>query len=327
MRKSLLLHLPCALMLQAKALLLPLFLPLALHAQDLTPVAELDTQAIRIGEQTRLKLSVNYRVDGGKRVDIVWPVIAGDTLIKQIEVLEDSGVDTVVNPNDPYRFQQLRQLRITSFDSGYWAIPPFRFVVNGDTVESNALLLGVETVEVDTAQAFRDIKEIYELPFGWMDWLREHWPWFAGGAALAAAIVLLTWYLRRRRRKPVEVPEAPPKPLHERVLEALAEIERRKLWQQGQVKQYHSEVTDLLRGYVEERYGVPAMERTTDDLAAELGATAMGREARELLVNLLRLADMVKFAKHAPLPAENEQLMAGAVQFVQRTIPAPTAHA
>lgn len=308
-------------------LLLVLLLSLRAAAQDLTPVAELDTQAIRIGEQTRLKLSVNYRVDRGAPVDIVWPAITGDTITRHIEVLEDSGVDTVVNPNDPYRFQQMRQLRITSFDSGYWAIPPFRFVVNGDTVESNALLLGVETVDVDTSQAFRDIKEIYELPFGWMDWLREHWPWFAGGAALLAAVLLVLRYLKQRRRKPRTVPEAPPKPLHERVLEALAAIERKQLWQQGLAKQYHSEVTDLLRTYVEERYGVPALERTTDDLVAELNASAMGREPRELLANLLRLADLVKFAKYAALPAENEQLMAGAVRFVQLTTEAPTAHA
>lgn len=310
-----------------KLLLLPLLLPLSLHAQDLTPVAELDTQAIRIGEQTRLKLSVNYRVDRGTPVHIVWPTITGDTITAHIEVLEDSGVDTVVNEQDPGRFQQMRQLRITSFDSGYWAIPPFRFVVNGDTVESNALLLGVETVEVDTAQAFRDIKEIYELPFSWLDWFHEHWTWFAGGAAVLAAVVALVLFLRRRGRRSEVLPEAPPKPLHERTLEALAAIEARKLWQQGLAKQYHSEVTDLLRAYVEERYGVPALERTTDDLVAELKVSAMGSEARELLGNLLRLADLVKFAKYTALPAENEQLMASAVRFVQLTTPAPAAHA
>ncbi len=300
-----------------KLLSLLLLLPLGLSAQDLAPVAELDTQAIRIGEQTRLKLSVNYRVDKGEQVQIVWPVITGDTITSHIEVLEDSGVDTVVNSNDPYRFQQLRQLRITSFDSGYWAIPPFRFVVNGDTVETKALLLGVETVDVDTTQAFRDIKEIYELPFSWTDWLREHWVWFAGGAGVLVAILLLVFFLRKPRK--TVVVEALPKPLHERMLDGLADIDRKKLWQQGLVKQYQSEVTDLLRAYVEERYGVPALERTTDDLMAELRLSAMGGEARELLGNLLRMADMVKFAKYTALPAENEQLMASAVRFIHNT--------
>jgi len=309
-----------------KFLLLPLLLllPRLAPAQDLQPLAELDTQLIRIGEQTRLKLSVNYRVDKGTPVHITWPMITGDTITGHIEVVEDSGVDTVVNDSDPYRFQQLRQLRITSFDSGYWAIPPFRFVVNGDTLETKPLLLGVETVEVDTAQAFRDIKEIYELPFSWLDWFTEHWPWFAGGLGLAVAILVLLLYLRRPRK--AVLPEAPPKSLRERMLEALAEIENRKLWQQGLVKQYQSEVTDLLRGHVEERYGVPALERTTDDLIAELRVSAMSGEQREVLRNMLRLADMVKFAKYTALPAENEQLMASAVRFIMDTTE-PPAHA
>lgn len=306
-----------------KLLRLPLLLlslmPLLGVAQDLQPVAELDTQAIRIGEQTRLKLSVNYRVDQGAPVKILWPAITGDTLTGHIEVLEDSGVDTVVNPDDPMRFQQMRQFRITSFDSGYWAIPPFRFVVNGDTMESNALLLGVETVDVDTTQAIKDIKEIYELPFSLVDWLREHWQWFAGGAAILAVLTALALFLTRRRRKPEVVPEAPPKSLQQRMLEALAEIDQRKLWQQGLVKQYQSEVTDLLRACVEERYGVPALEKTTDELIAELGVSAMNRDARELLANMLRLADLVKFAKYTALPSENEQLMASAVRFVHLT--------
>jgi hypothetical protein len=306
-----------------KLLSLLLLLPLRLLAQDLQPVAELDTQAIRIGEQTRLKLSVNYRVDQGGPVTILWPTVTGDTLTGHIEVLEDSGVDTVVNPDDPMRFQQMRQFRITSFDSGYWAIPPFRFVVNGDTTESNALLLGVETVEVDTTQAIRDIKEIYELPFSLADWLREHWQWFAGGAAILVALIALILFLKQRKRKPIAQPEAPPKSLQERMLEALAEIDRRKLWQQGQVKQYHSEVTDLLRVCVEERHGIPALERTTDELLAELGVSAMGRDSRELLGNMLRLADLVKFAKYTALPAENEQLMSSAVRFVQLTTDTP----
>jgi hypothetical protein len=298
--------------------LLPfLLLPLSVIGQDMQPLAELDTQLIRIGEQTRLKLSVNYRVDKGEEVHITWPTITGDTLTGHIEVLEDSGVDTVVNETDPYRFQQLRQLRITSFDSGYWAIPPFRFVVNGDTLETNPLLLGVETVEVDTAQAFRDIKEIYELPFSWVDWLREQWPWFAGGLAVIVAVLVLMRYLRRTPK--AVIPEAPPKSLRDRMLETLTEIEGRKLWQQGLVKQYQSEVTDLLRRHVEERFGVPALERTTDDLMAELRVSAMSGGQRELLGNMLRLADMVKFAKYTALPAENEQLMASAVRFIMDT--------
>ena len=107
------------------------------------------------------------------------------------------------------------------------------------------------------------------------------------------------------------------------VLEALDEVERRKLWQQGQVKEHHSAVTDILRGYIEERYQVPALESTTDDLLGILRTSSMTTSQREQLANLLRMADMVKFAKWTPLPAENEHVLAGAIKLVHQTADTP----
>lgn len=296
----------------------------ALRAQDVRPIATLDSAGILIGQQAHVELSVTYRVDQGASPAIDWPSIA-DTLTGHIAVLHDSHVDTIApdKQRDPYLLKQTRTLTITSWDSGYWAIPPFRFAINGDTLETTPLLLTVNTVEVDTTQAIRDIKEIYEVPFSWMDWLREHWPWVAGGAAALAVLTAVTILLVRRARRPrtEQVVHEPVKPLHVRTLLALEELDRRKLWQQGQVKVYHTELTDILRGYIEERFGVQAMEQTTDELVAALRPSAMRTAQREQLGNLLRLADMVKFAKWTPLPAENEQMMAGAMKLVTDTTP------
>jgi hypothetical protein len=294
-----------------------------LRAQT-SPEATLDKDRIMIGQQAGLTLSVTYRVDDGGAAAIGWPAL-GDTLTAHVEVVKDTGVDTILpdKAGDPYLFRQVRTLAITSWDSGYWAIPPFRFTVNGDTVETKALLLSVNTVQVDTAGAIKDIKEIYEVPMTWKDWLRENWPWVAGGAALAVATFFVIRYLRRRARRPrAEVPEQQvAEPLHVRTLAALEEIGRRNLWQQGLVKQYQSEVTDVLRAYIEERFQVPAMESTTDELLAALNMSSMSASQREQLANILRMADMVKFAKWTPLPVENEQLLAGAVKLVQQTTP------
>lgn len=299
-------------------------------AQSVVPVAELDTATILIGGQARLDLSVTYRADAGG-VSIAWPAIT-DTLTGKVEVAADSGVDTVLlkPQEDPYLFAQRRTLTITSFDSGYWAIPPFRFVINGDTAETAPLLLEVHTVEVDTTSAFRDIKDIYELPFSWTYWLRQNWPYIAGGAAVLASVLLLVREARRRKKRPAAAPvKEALKPLHVRTLEALDEVARKKLWQQGLVKQHHTETTDILRGYIEARFHVPALERTTDELMKELSLGSMGAAHREQLRNLLMLADMVKFAKWHPSPTENEQVLAGAIQLVQETalIETPTTHA
>ena len=290
-------------------------------AQGTPPEVALDRDSILIGQQTSLDLSVTYRLGQGQVLEIVWPVI-GDTLTGNVEVVADSGVDTVrVRPEqDPDLYSQRRTLTITSFDSGYWAIPPFSFVIAGDTVGTKPLLLAVHTVEVDTAESFRDINDIYELPFSWRYWLKKNWPYVAGAAAFLAALLLVVRELRRRKRAgPPPAVSAPPPPLHLRALAALEDVERKKLWQQGLVKQYHSEVTDILRGYIEERFKVPALERTTDELMLELNLSAMSAGHREQLRNLLQLADMVKFAKWSPSPTENEQLLAGTRQLVHGT--------
>jgi hypothetical protein len=290
------------------------------NAQVNKPTVKLEKDQLLIGQQTKLELNVSYRVDQGQAVNIQWPAIT-DTLTGHIEVVHDSGVDTILpdKERDPMLFAQTRTLTLTSWDSGYWAIPPFRLVIDGDTQETEALLITVNTVEVDTAAAPKDIKEIYEVSYSWVEWLQDNWPWVAGGAAVVAGLTVLVMRLLRRKPKPKELPKEPEKPLHVRTLLALEELDKKQLWQQGLTKEYHSGVTDILRGYIEERFGVPALERTTDELLAALRMSSMNTGQREQLANLLRLADMVKFAKWTPLPTENEQLLAGAIKLVQQT--------
>ncbi len=292
-------------------------------AQDITPEATLDKDRILIGQQTQLVLSVMYPAASGTVPVVGWPTVS-DTLTGKIDVVRESGVDTLPPnaQNGQATIKLTRTLSITSWDSGYWAVPPFVFTINGDTVETKPMLLTVNTVEVDTsATTIRDIKEIYDVPYGWKDWVRDNWHWLAGGAVVAGLLAWGTmWYVRRRRTpKSVVAVAEPAKPLHVRTLLALEEVDKKKLWQQGLVKDYHSAVTDILRGYIEDRFQVPALESTTDDLLGILRMSSMGAAQREQLANLLRMADMVKFAKWTPLPAENEQMMAGAVKLVQQT--------
>lgn len=296
-----------------------LLVPEPATAQQHVPVAKLDTSAILIGEQVKLDLSVTYRADAG--ITIQWPNVA-DTISRHISVLHDSRVDTVLpdKANDPFLFRQQRTLTITSWDSGFWAIPPFHFIVNGDTLETAPLLLTVNTVPVDTAQDFRDIKEIYTLPFSIWHWLQENWRWIAGGAVALAVLTVLFIVLYRRSRRPrPQAPVPPPVPVHTRTLLALEALQQKNLWQSGHTKAYYSELTDILRNYLQERYSVPAMEQTTDELLAALRLSPMTKAAQEKLRPLLQLADMVKFAKWQALPAENEQAMASAVRLVQET--------
>lgn len=297
-----------------------LLLPLIGLAQPGTSYvdARLDTAVIRIGEQVTLHLEVTYP----GVVGVQWPTIT-DTLNKHVEVVHDSGIDTAQGTGDLMR--QIRTLTLTSFDSGFWAVPPFRFVVNGTPMETEALLVEVRTVPVDSTMALRDIKDIQVLPFSLAYWIRQHAVWIAGGA-IGLALIITLLYLLLRKRKPVAERLAPEiaVPLQERILAALAALDQQRVWQQGDHKSYHSRLTDLLRSYIEERFRVPAMESTTDELLKELRVSPLNNDQRGQLENMLRLADMVKFAKALPSPQENEQMMAGALRFVQDTAARPT---
>lgn len=308
------------LVVSAFAFFLLLLSPKAM-AQDIKVAATLDTANILIGQQAQLELGVSYHVDRNAPKHITWPTIT-DTLSSKVAVIHDTHVDTILPDKavDPYLFKQVRTITITSWDSGFWAIPPFLFVIDGDTIATDPLLLTVNTVEVDTSKAFRDIKEIYELPFNLMVWLQDNWQWLVGGTALVAILTALIIFLLKRARRPrAPAPPIPQKPLHLRTLAALDELRQQKLWEQGRTKAYYSELTGILRSYVEERFHVPAMEQTTDELMAALHLSSIGTDQREQLGHLLRLADLVKFAKWQPISAENEQMMAGAIAFVHNT--------
>ncbi|MBK9421587.1 MAG: hypothetical protein IPN44_11160 [Flavobacteriales bacterium] len=300
-----------------------LFTPVAM-AQDANSIrvsAKLDTASILIGEQAHLLLSVDYRVDQGGSTTIIWPTI-GDTITGKVPVLLDSHVDTILPEKnaDPYHFRQQRTLTITSWDSGYWAIPPFRFISGADTLATDPLLLTVNTVPVDTTKAIRPIKGIYTVPFSFADWLRDNWPWLAGGLALLSAIIALVIYVKRRKPKGKEVaPPPPPVPAHLLALRALEELRAQKLCEQGLVKAHCAGLADILRAYIEKRFRVPAMEQTTDELMGALRISALSKDKQTELRNILQLADLAKFAKWKPSLPETDQMLATAMAFVQQT--------
>lgn len=296
-----------------------------LRAQNTIVGADLDTTRIRIGEQVQLRLQISYAP--GSVSKIQWPTV-GDTLNAHLEVVSDTGVDTVKNAASGLD-QQVRTLTITSFDTGFWAVPPFRFLVNDQPLETAAQLLEVRSMELDSAMVVRDIKDIHTLPFSVGYWLKEHSKWVAIGLGALALIAAVFYFVKKRvRNKVPKAIEAPERPLVERILSALDKLEKERVWQQGDHKGYQSRVTDLLRGYIEERYQVPAMESTTEELMNELRVSPLNTDQRGQLENMLRAADMVKFAKALPSPQENEQMMVGATRFVRDTAPSSsTGHA
>jgi hypothetical protein len=290
-------------------------------AQQAKATATLDSSSIQVGQQVRMKLSIQYRVDNGKRVSITWPRIS-DTLRKEVEVVAQSKTDTVPDKTDPFLFTQSRTLILTSFDSGYWAIPPFRFSTGDtDSVFTDPVLLQVSAVAVDTTMAIKDIKNVYGESYDWLDWLRDH-PYVIYTAVAILVALILIWLIFRYTRKvapPMVVVEQPKIPPHIIALEKLDKLKDEKLWQEGKLKQYHSSLTDILREYIENRFKIPALEQTTDEILFGFRNVAIDEESRTKLKNVLILADLVKFAKEHPLPSENELSLAHSYDFVNGT--------
>jgi hypothetical protein len=294
-----------------------------ISAQEVIATAKLDSSEILLGQQVRLELQVRYRADNGRHISIQWPAV-GDTISSHVEVISQTLTDTIINKADPFNIIQKRSLLLTSFDSGYWAIPPFRFGIKGDTtaIETEALLLKVNTVAVDTTAAIRDIKAPYGETYTWKDWLQENMKLVIIGAAiLLVLIILLIWLIRYLRKpKPVVVPVAPKIPPHITALEKITRLREQKLWQEGKLKQYHSELTDILREYIEARFRIPAQEQTTDEILYGFRNIAIDNESKSMLTEVLVLADLVKFAKENPLPGQNERSMENAQRFIEGTM-------
>jgi len=289
-----------------------------LFAQNVQVKATIDTNIILIGQQTNIHLSVTYPVDSGK-VAIIFPNLK-DTLDSAVEIVHLSKIDTTIpNKDESTIFKQTQVITITSFDSGYYALPPFKFIINKDTIGTDPLLLEVQTVAVDTSKAIYDVKKPLSEPFSILDWLKDNWIYIVGVLTFIILIIALFYYLKNRKPKEVVKEIIPDIPAHIIALQSLEKLKEQKLWQSGKTKQYHSSISEILRDYIEKRFGVNAMEETTSEILYGLRLQSIPTDLMNELTQTLTLADLVKFAKENPLPNENESSLNKAIDFVSNT--------
>jgi len=286
-------------------------------AQDAVVTARMDADHITVGDRAQLFLEVQHNSAVSR---VIWPALP-DTF-NSLEIVQKGRIDTVRN-GDIVTYRQ--QLQITGFDSGNFIVPAFRFPVvpaqgAADTLRSDSFLLLVQTVAVDTTKGYKGIKEIIYVQASWLDYI---W-WIAGGALLVLAVAGVVIYFMKRKKQPEPepAPAVPAEALHERYLRLLDELDRQQLWQHGRVKEYYVALTDILRDYIEERFRTPAMELTTDEMLDKARMHAEMRVYLFLLEQILRTADLAKFAKAQPLPQEHAAAMEATRKFVTATTPA-----
>ena len=280
--------------------------------------AAIDSTTLFIGDQTDLHLRATCEV--GEQVQL--PML-DEQLIPGIEIVDRTIIDTTAL-NDG-RIQYNQYLTLTSFEDSLFYIEPLPFITGNDTVWSESLMLNVvQPFEIDSTDiAITDIKGIYRAPIWWWGILR----W----VLLALAIVgvgfggyYLINYMQSRMGKKEEedLPTEPLRPAEEVALEKLDAIREQKIWQAGQVKEYHTQLTDVLREYIDRRFEVSSAEQTSDEtLRAMRPLLSEKKDIFEQLRKMLTLADLVKFAKWTTTPDENETSLRSAYTFVKETTP------
>ena len=248
----------------------------------------------------------------------------GEILIDGIEIVERTGVDTTVLQDG--RVQLNQTLTLTAFSDSLFFIPPQPFVSGEDTLWSDGMSLNViQPFEIDTTLAITDIKPLQRAPIWWWGIIR--WVLLAIGCILLGigAWYFIKWAMHRKKGGELQLAEVEKRPAEEVALEKLDKIKAEKIWQEGKVKEYHTELTDVIREYIGRRYEVKSTEKTSDETLREL-KPLMGeqKELFERLRKMLSLADLVKFAKWHTTPDENESALLTAYDFVHETTAAPT---
>ena len=279
----------------ASLLVVPLVVSLVTHlsAQADAPVVltAVAPVVVTVGDPVTLVVTVHH--DVGARV--VWP---DPFALDPFELVDIRLLAPVPDGN---QVRSSAELTLTAFELGELRVPGVEVEVvdaAGDTVRvsTEATVVTVESVGRDDGGDIRDIKGPLAIPFSAVTLL----PWLAGLALLGAAVYWLYRRYRQRERPDVPVPVVPPRPAHEVAYESLDALEASRLLELGEVKTYHIRVSDIMRVYIEARFGVEAMEMTTGEVLDALRRMSATSGVVADVRRLLDRCDLVKFAKFRP---------------------------
>ena len=291
--------------------------------------------AIPAMSQTSLKVSLDsaYLLRGKAtplHIELIAPasadgalVIPADTMSDKVEILRILPADTTDISNG--RVQINQELTLQSFDSGTYILNPILYVQGGETIASNRPVLKVLPAMVDSLVTIHDYANVADVDRHLVDYLPDFLADY-GLWILAVIVVLLLGYYTWRRItsgksevKAVKV-VIPPYELAMRELESLRSD---KLCEQGREKEYYTRLTDILRLYLQGRFGINAMEMTSTQIRHILELNEETRMSKANMERVLETADFVKFAKVRPLPDDNVAAYNSAVRFVEDTKPRP----
>lgn len=254
---------------------------------------EIDTTNIRIGEQFNLKISVE------ETDNVIIPKLE----LKGLEVIDSIKVDTIKN-------SLIKRYVLTGFDSGSFYIPQQQIFVKNQAYLTDSLLVNVATIAVDTSKIKKfPIKSIKTEPFILDDF--KGYIWIVLLVILAIGL-LVYFFSFRKKKEELQEEIITIIPAFEEAISKLHQLDEKLLWQNNKIKQYYSELTEIVRNYLGRDIEIPTFEQTSDEIIMLIKIQndekklGLSKETLKIITSLLRNADLVKFAKAKPLSNEIE---------------------
>ncbi len=281
--------------------------------------ARLSTDSIMLGDRFQLSIEV----DKDMMQVVEFPAFDNGRLADSIEIVNEGPVDTL--SREGRRLKLKRDYLLTCFEPAVYRMGRFPVLyVDKNLVDTlwseDSLEVTVHTIEIDTTtQQIYDIKPPVATPLRFGEISGYLLRILLGLIVLGAIAYVL---IRRLQRKPIlGGTPAPDDPPHVAAIKSLEKLHAQKLWQSGKQKQYYTRLTDILRAYMQGRYGFRAMEYTSAEILAKLRDEELPERTRARIENLLPLSDFVKFAKYVPDAQQNEDAYQDAYYFVEETKP------
>jgi hypothetical protein len=288
-------------------------------SQENRPLIEVnsavDTSQITIGDRITYTLSINH-------VDTMRVEKPGEGVnLGQFEIKDYKIYDPV---REEGRIEEKFEYVISVFDTGTFVIPPFPVAYfptdslgEYKLIEASSITIFVESVIQDEERQLRDVKPPIDIPFNYFVLFTV-----IASVILIGAMAYIGYRLYKKRKETGYLlrPPEPPQPAHEMALKALEELIKKDLISKGLIKEFYSEISEIIRRYIEGRFFIPALEETSGEILRELKNQDIDEDIQNRVQEILELSDLVKFAKYKPVDEENQKVITLSREFIEETM-------
>jgi hypothetical protein len=291
---------------------------LVVQSQNIEATFFSDSTRYEVGDHIRLSLKISVP----KNVNVFFPQFV-DSIGENVEIISQGKIDTLSKEKDAF-FTVKQNITMLIFAAGEYNFPAMPILVNKkgdigiDSIFTNTLTLQITAPEVDMEANIKDIKDIWRFPLTFKEILL-----YASGFLLLCLIITAVIFVYIRQKNKIPIFRLKPKPIIPPYIVAFERLEKLKnsqLWQQSLVKEYYSELTDILREYIEKALDIPAIEMTSEELLDKMQHKEMKNEEMKMVQEILSIADLAKFAKYQPYIDEHDKCYKLVKKFVEDTV-------